>query len=108
MNKIVRLVLFLVAISWVLVNVGGLFMAMGDEPGMGHLVTHIALAVVFGIAAYLLRPWRARPAARVATDARVELLQDDVSDLQRQLDEKQREQEFMEELLARRPDPPRE
>lgn len=108
MNNIVRLVLFLVAISWVVVNVAGLFMAMGDEPGMGHLVTHIALAVVFGIAAYLLRPWRPRPAAPADIDPRVELLQDDVSDLQRRLDEKQREQEFMEQLRAKRPDSPRE
>lgn len=103
MNSVVKLVLFLIAISWVIVNVGGLVVAIRDSAGIAHLAIHIGLAMVSGIAAYLLRPARKRPPA-IQADPRFELLQEDVSDLQLKLDEKQREQEFMEQLLAKRPD----
>ncbi|MGQ0561841.1 MAG: hypothetical protein ACT443_08215 [Gemmatimonadota bacterium] len=99
---IVKRVLFPVAIAWAVLNVGGAgYAAYLAEPV--HAGVHGAVAIAFGIVAYWLR----RPSAGRVRDTRVAVLEDEVSDLQRQLDQAREERDFAERLLERRPDPER-
>jgi len=98
-----RRVLFWAAAAATVLNVLGVgYAAFVAEPM--HAVVHTVLALVFGLAAAALR----EPAPHVTIpDARVNVLEDHISELQRQLDEKQEGLDFAEQLLAKRPEAPK-
>ena len=105
-KTLVKGFLFAAAIGWALLNIAGLFMALGQGAGFAHLGTHIVLAIGLLIAAYFLRPWKRRPAPiqpAIGGDKRIEVLESEVSDLQRQLNETQRGLDFAEQLLKQQP-----
>ena len=105
MIRIIKLALFIGAVGWALINIAGIPMALASGGSAAHLAVHVVLAVVFSGAAWLLRPrfGRSAPVAHASGDARVDVLEDEVSDLQRQIDEAQRGLEFTEQLLKQRP-----
>ena len=90
---------FWVVIAVVIINVaGGIYASLTGE-GM-HAFLHGAAAVGFGLWA---RHLRQTPVISHSHEPdKVELLQDDVSDLQRQLDEARARLEFDEQLLRPR------
>ena len=107
-KTLVKGFLFAAAIGWALLNIAGLFMALGQGAGIAHLSTHIVLAVGLSIVAFFLRPWKRprEPVERtIAGDKRIEVLESEVSDLQRQLNETQRGLDFTEQLLKQQPPP---
>lgn len=90
---------FWVVIAIIVINVaGGIYASLTDEPM--HAFAHGALAVGFGLWARYLRTARA---CEVEQPARVEMLEDDVSELQRQLMETQERLDFADQLLKQRP-----
>jgi hypothetical protein len=92
-------VLFPVAIAWAVVNVAGLvWAAVSGEPM--HATIHAALAVAFGYGAVRLR----HTPERREDVSRIEVLEDEISKLQRELTEKQEGLDFAEQLLAKRPE----
>ena len=82
-----------------LVAVG--FAASTAEPW--HAGIHAALAVAFGSWAQRLR----RAPGGANRDERIELLEDDVSEMRRELTEAQERLDFAERLLAQRREPER-
>ena len=98
-------ILAAVAVAWAIVNLAGLGFAVAASEGM-HASLHGVLALVFGVGAVWL--WRDPNANK--RHVRVEVLEDEVSDLQKQLSDAQQGLEFAEQLLAQRdkervPDP---
>jgi acyl-coenzyme A thioesterase PaaI-like protein len=90
---------FWIVVAVVVINVaGGIYASLTDEPM--HAFVHGALAVGFGLWARYLRTARVREVER---PARVEMLEDDVSELQRQLMETQERLDFADQLLKQRP-----
>jgi hypothetical protein len=103
---IAKTFLFMACLGWALLNVAGLFMAGMQDAGPVHLATHVFFAVGLGAAAWFIRPWkqRSRPAIEAPQrDARMDVLENEVTDLQRQLHETQRSLEFTEQLLKQKP-----
>ena len=98
---------FLAAIGWGLLNVAGLFMAQMQDAGWAHLGTHIGLAAALFAVAYFIRPWKKarKPIAPGYRDERLEVLENEVSHLQKELNETRRSLDFTEQLLAKKPDP---
>ena len=102
-----RIVLFAVAIGWVLVNAWGLVyaVAVGEAP---HAGVHILLLLASAVAARFLWRWRPgkkqRP-AEIASAPTDMLLTDEIDRLQRELDEAQKSRDFAEELLRKRQGP---
>lgn len=91
------------------INVGAVwFAAVPGEPL--HATTHAALAVAFGLWAQHLRRGpagtdsHARLDALEADSGRLEMLEGEMSGLQRALDETQERLDFAERMLAQRPD----
>jgi hypothetical protein len=76
---------------------GGALAAIAAEPL--HAAVHVALALAFGVWALRLRKVRAAEVPH----SRVEVLEDEVTNLQRQLTEKQEGLDFVEQLLKNRP-----
>jgi hypothetical protein len=85
------------AVAWALVNLGGMGFAL-VQGEMMHGGVHGALAVVLAVAA----GWLWRKPASPQREIRVDMLEDEVSDLQRQLNEAQQGRDFAEQLLAQR------
>jgi hypothetical protein len=84
-----------VVVGLAILNVAaGIFASLTSEPV--HAFLHGAAAVGFGLWARYLR--QQRPIPRVTEPQNVTLLQDDGSDLQRQLDETQALRDFDEQL----------
>jgi hypothetical protein len=104
---IVKTFFFLAAIGWGLLNVAGLFMAQMQDAGWAHLGTHIGLAVLLFGVAYFIRPWKKspKPAEPALRDARLEVLENEVSHLQKELHETKRSLDFTEQLLAQKNEP---
>jgi hypothetical protein len=102
--KIIKLVLFLSALGWMAVNVAGFFMAAATDGSNAHLATHVGVAIGCGAVAWFLRPRRRQQRAVTQGDPRVEVLEAEVTDLQRQLNETQQSLSFTEQLLAKRPE----
>jgi hypothetical protein len=96
----IKVILFVVAIGWALANLGGSAWALVQSEPV-HAGVHFIVACAFAAAAYALRPRRSTqvPAPVVAQ------LEDEISELQRKLNEKQASLEFTEQLLAKRPVP---
>ena len=95
----IRRVLAAVALAWVAVNAAGLVIALRNREGM-HSLTHAVLIVVLaGAAAWLWRRPRA-PQSAALPDPRVDMLHDEISHLQRELDEAKQRRDFAEQLLA--------
>ena len=90
-------ILFPVAAAWTLVNVAGLGIAVAAAE-WPHALVHVVFIGAFGWATSWL--WR-RP-QQVERDARIDVLENEVSDLQRQLSETQEGLTFAEQLLAQR------
>ena len=106
LRTIIKMFFFAGAVGWAIVNIAGFFMAAFTGGSTMHIVTHAALSVALTAVAFFLRPWHkrgVRPQA-VAGDKRVDVLEDEVSDLQRQLHETQRSLDFTEQLLAKKPE----
>jgi hypothetical protein len=103
--KIIKLVLFLSALGWMAFNVAGFFMARATDGSNAHLATHVIIAIGCGAIAWFLRPRRRQHQHTVtAGDPRVQVLESEVSDLQRQLNETQQSLSFTEQLLGQRPE----
>lgn len=99
-----RRVLFWIAIAIVVINVaGGIYAYMTNEPM--HAFVHGALAFGFGLWARHLATG-APKARHVAQPDKVEMLQADLSDLERELQETRERLEFTDQLLKNKP--PRE
>jgi hypothetical protein len=96
----IRIILFVVAIGWAVLNVGGSAWALVQSEPV-HAGVHFIVACAFAAGAFFLRPRRRTdtPAPVVAE------LEDEISELQRKLNEKQASLEFTEQLLAKRPVP---
>ena len=91
---------FWLVIAFAILNVaGGIFASLTSEPM--HAFLHGAVAVGFGLWARYLRQPRAIPLS--SQPEKVELLQDEAGDLQRQFDEAQALRDFDEQLLRHRP-----
>ena len=85
------------AVAWALVNLVGMgFALMQGE--MAHAGVHGVLTVVLSVAA----GWLWRKPRSPQREARVDMLEEEVSDLQRQLNEAQESRDFAEQLLAQR------
>jgi hypothetical protein len=97
---IVRKALYPIALAWVALNVGGIgYAAYTAEPV--HAMVHGVLALAFGLWAVWLRQNRRAEPAR---DVRLEVLEDEVSELQRELDQTRQGLDFAERLLEQRAD----
>lgn len=95
-----RRLLFPVAVAWTAVNLVGLgFAAVAGEAA--HGAVHLVLMVAFGWWAVRLRHGRPAPVTQ-QLDPQREVLEEEISQLQRQLDEKQAGLDFAEQLLAQR------
>jgi hypothetical protein len=91
-----RTALYPIALAWTALNIGGIgYAAYTAEPM--HAMVHGVLAVAFGLWAVSLRKTRAPEPAR---DVRLEVLEDEVSELQRELNETRQGLNFAEQLLA--------
>lgn len=102
--KIIKLLLFASALGWMAVNVAGTFMAVATDGSNAHIATHVVLAIGCGAVAWFLRPRRRQRPAVTEGDPRLEVLEAEVSDLQRQLNETQQSLNFTEQLLGQRPE----
>ncbi len=98
----IKTVLFVVAIGWTLINLGGLAWAIFESEPL-HAGIHFVLTGAFAAAAYLLRPRRGVKQQEPAVAA----LEDEIDELQRKLNEKQEGLDFAEQLLTKRPEPRR-
>lgn len=104
--KIIKLLFFASALAWMLVNLAGIVGALLTDGSTMHIGAHIFFAIACAVVAWFLRP-RRQPAAAIRDDddpRRLELLESELSDLQRKLDEQQRSLEFTEQLLAKKPE----
>ena len=101
---IIKLLFFLSALAWMAVNVVGGIMALATGGTTPHIVTHAAVALGCGVAAWFLRPRRRQQAALTEPDPRLEVLEAELSELQQKLHEQQRSLEFTEQLLAKKPE----
>ena len=91
---------FKFAVIAAVANVGfGVYASVVDEPV--HAFVHGALAVIFGVWASFMR--RERVTEDPAEVKNVMMLEDNVSDLERQLHETQQRLDFADQLLKKRP-----
>ncbi len=90
------------AVGVVVINLGGgIFAYLTDEPMHGFV--HGALALGFGLWANHLRQTPAQRPRSVETPDKVELLQADLSELERELRETQQRLDFADQLLRNKP-----
>ena len=95
---------FAIAVAATVANAGGaIFASVNSEPM--HAFVHIAAAFGFGLLAAYLRP-RSLPAPpRVQNADRTQLLEADLSELERELRETRERLEFADQLLKNKPPP---
>lgn len=93
---------FAIAVAATVLNAGGaLFASVNSEPM--HAFVHIAAAFGFGLLAAYLRRRRVPEAPRVAEADRTQLLEADLSELERELRETRERLEFADQLLKNKP-----
>jgi hypothetical protein len=92
---------FKFAVVAAVANVGfGLYASVVEEPV--HAFVHGALAVIFGVWASFMS--REKPVAQDPAEVKkVMMLEDNLSDLERQLHETQQRLDFADQLLKQRP-----
>lgn len=95
----IRRLIAVVAVAWLVVNAWGLIWALLNREGMHSLTHGVLLVALAGAAVWLWRKPRA-PQARVLGDPSVDVLQDEISHLQRELAETREGLNFAEQLLA--------
>jgi hypothetical protein len=101
----IRIFVALGLIGWAVVNLAGMVMAIRSGGSAGHIITHAVLTPLCAAAAWLVFPRKPRPTgpAVIEPDRRVDVLEDEVTDLQRQLSDTQKKLDFTEQLLTQRP-----
>lgn len=93
---------FAITVAATLLNVGGaVFAFVNSEPV--HAFVHGAAAFGFALLALYLRPRSLVGPARVAEADRTQLLEADLSELERELRETRERLEFTEQLLKNKP-----
>jgi hypothetical protein len=95
----IRRILAVVAFAWLVVNAWGLIWALANGEGM-HSMTHGVLLVALAGAAVWLWKRPRSPQPRSLEDPSVEVLHDEISHLQRELNETRQGLNFAEQLLA--------
>jgi hypothetical protein len=91
-----------IAMGAVVINVaGGAYASLTGEPI--HAFVHGAFAVGFAIWAWHLKPGSRQSDRRVLRQDKVELLEADLSELERELRETQARLDFADQLLKKRP-----
>ena len=98
----IKWILFAVAVAWTVINVAGLGMAVAaGEPWHGTI--HAVLALGFGYAALRLRqPWRKQKERELEADPLIYELEDEISELRKELSRTQEGLDFAEQLLVKK------